>query len=57
MSPPRQADLAPDTGPPRFTVEIPSELADLLDEPTKPLDLDAFDRWASDAEGQPWRDE
>ena len=48
---PERDDDAPS---PRLRAVLPPELEGLPDEPSVPLDLDAFEHWAKTGEGEPW---
>jgi hypothetical protein len=39
---------------PKYRAVLPPELEGLPDEPSMPLDLDAFEHWAKTGEGDPW---
>jgi len=43
-----------DTPAPRLRAVLPPELEGLPDEPSVPLDVDAFERWAKTGAGDPW---
>jgi hypothetical protein len=53
VTPPRTAHDRTEEEP-QLVAVVPPELQGLPDEPTEPLDLDAFERWAATGEGDPW---